>query len=76
MGSLLAVVSDGTVRPGGLSVRGDVGHSDSRLPQPTIQLAFRNKGFQHFTVHSQFFFFLFNLTPKFIITRKRHFKIP
>lgn len=31
MGSLLAVVSDGTVRPGGLSVRGDVGHSDSRV---------------------------------------------
>lgn len=38
VGSLLAVVSDGTVRPGGLSVRGDVGHSDSRVtaaPHPT-----------------------------------------
>lgn len=31
VGSLLAVVSDGTVRPGGLSVRGDVGRSDSRV---------------------------------------------
>lgn len=56
VGSLLAMVSDGTVRPGGLSVRGDVGHSDSRLPQPTIQLAFRNKRFQHFTVQSIFLF--------------------
>lgn len=36
VGSLLAVVSDGTVRLGGLSLLGDLGPSNLRVPKAPI----------------------------------------